>query len=64
MIKAVKKIYEQPLAACVEIAVSSVLAVSGEGGGAGSSIGSGTVDPGDAWAGEARNDWSNIWGSM
>lgn len=45
----------------VEIAVSSVLAVSGDAEGPGSSVGSGTVDPGNAWAGEARNDWANIW---
>jgi hypothetical protein len=56
-----KKAYRQPMVTFVEIAVTSVLAVSGDAEGPGSSVGSGTVDPGNAWAGEARNDWANIW---
>jgi hypothetical protein len=64
MIVAMKKVYRQPLAAFVEIATCGVIVVSGGAGGSGSSIGSGTVDPGEAWAGEARNDWTNIWNGI
>ena len=59
-----KKNYKQPLATFVEISVSGVLAVSGDTGGAGSSIGSGTVNPEEAWTNEARGDWSDIWSAM
>lgn len=60
----VRKVYKQPSAVFVEIGLSGSLAVSGETEGTGSAIGSGTVDPGDAWAGEARGDWSDIWNGM
>ena len=44
-----KKVYRQPLAAFVEIAVCCVIAVFGGARGSGSSIGSGTVDSGVEW---------------
>ena len=49
IIVAMKKVYRQPLAAFVEIAVCRVIAVYGGARGSGSSIGSGTVDSGVEW---------------
>jgi hypothetical protein len=59
-----KSVYEQPSVAFVEFSPSGILAVSKVDTDPGSSIGSGTVDPEEAWTNGARGDWSDIWNGM
>ena len=59
-----KRIYEQPLANLIELAAFEVIAVSVSQDETGVAIGSGTVNPDEAWADESRNAWFDIWGAM
>ena len=56
-----KREYEQPLVNYVALVPVGMLAASATGDGPGAGIGSGKVNPDEAWANEYRNTWSEMW---